>query len=220
MPTLKKIVSDLSDDIKALNIDDRFSYRFLASKFKDKIQVFIRQDARSRELLKESNIWKPINCVNLTDANTIDCDCIEDDCQLIKKSVIQIPDAYSTTYGNLIKVFTLDGTQEYKEIHAYQHPDKATREYGSGKYFWLENGYLFIPNVSYKAVKVLIIAKSPQQIDIINGTVSKCSTPLDEELNYPAYLITVAKTEVLKELSGVTARVVPDEKPNENQNLK
>lgn len=220
MPTLKKIVSDLSDDVKALNIDDRFSYRFLASKFKDKVQVFIRQDARSRELLKESNIWKPINCVELEDANAIDCNCVEDDCASIKKSKIVIPDAYSTTYGNLVKVFTLDGSQEYKEIHAYQHPDKATREYGTGKYFWLENGYLFIPNVTYKAVKVLIIAKHPQQVDIINGVVSKCETPLNEELNYPAYLITVAKTEVLKELTGATTRVIPDENPNQNQNIK
>lgn len=219
--TLKQVLSDLSSDIKALNIDDRLSYRFLASKFKDKIQVFIRQDARSRELIRESNIWKTIRCVDLKDANNIDCDCVLDDIDnTLKKSQIKIPEAYSTTYGNLIKVFTLDGSQEYKEIKGYQNKDQSNREYGSGKYFWLEDKYLCIPNTTLKAVKVLIIAKNPQEVDIINKDISPCVSPLETELNYPSYLITVAKQEALKEISGVTRPTVVDEKPNENENIK
>lgn len=217
--TLRQVLSDLNSDVKALNIDDRLSLRFLASKFRDKIGVFIRQDAKNRELLKESNIWKPIDCVELTDVSAIDC-CNVDDGQTVKKSKIKIPEAYSTTYGNLIKVFTLDLQTEYIQIKSFQAKEQTTREYGSGKYFWIENQHLFIPDSNLKAVKVLIIAKNPLEVDIINGKCDKCTSPLDAELNYPPYLITVAKSEVLKELSGITTRVIPDEKPNENENQK
>ncbi len=217
---LRQVLSDLSSDINALNIDDRKSFRFLASKFRDKIQVFIRQDMRAREMLRESNIWKPIRYVDLELIDAIDC-CIGDTEDLtISRSKIKIPEAYSTTYGNLIKVFTLDEQQEYKEIKGYQYKEQQAREYGNGKYFWLENGYLFIPATTIKKVKVLIVAKNPLEVDIINKDKSPCTSPLDAELNYPAYLITVAKQEVLKELAGITTKVVPDEKPNENENEK
>lgn len=217
--TLRQVLSDLSGDIKALNLDDRQSFRFLASKFRDKIQVFIRQDARSRELVSESNIWKSIDCVEFKDVDVIDCCDVNDD-TLIKKSKVEIPEAYSTTYGNLIKVFTLDGLIEYKEIKPFEYKDFINRPYSKGKYFWLSNKHLFVPDATFKAAKVLVIAKNPLEVDILNGKCNKCTSPLDAELNYPSYLITVAKRAVLDELSGITARTVVDEKPNLNENEK
>lgn len=217
--TLRQVLSDLSSDVNALNIDDRLSFRFLASKFKDKIQTFIRQDARSRELVSETSIWKPISCVKLKDVPAIDC-CDVDDGSFVKKSKIRIPEAYSTTYGNLIKVFTLNGSFEYKQIKSFEYKDYVNREYGNAKPFWIEDQYIYIPNSTLKSVKVLLIPKNPLEVDILNGKCDKCTSPLDVELNYPAYLITAAKKAVLEELAGVTVKVVTDEKPNENKNEK
>jgi hypothetical protein len=43
---------------------------------------------------------------------------------------------------------------------------------------------------------------------------------LDSEINYPDYLITLAKQETLKEISSVYKRVVEDEKGDNNSNIK
>lgn len=217
--TLRQVLSDLSSDINALNIDDRKSFRWLASKFKDKVQVFIRQDARSRELVRDSNIWKPINCVKLDEIKAIDC-CDIEDAGTFRQSKVKIPEAYSTSYGNLVKVFTLNGSVEFKEIKSFEYKDFVNREYGSGKYFWFVGRKIIIPDSTVESVKVLIIAKNPLDVDLLNNDCNKCKSILDAELNYPDYLISAAKQAVLQELSGVTARIVPDEKPNENLNEK
>lgn len=216
--TLRQVLSDISTDVKALNIDDRLPFRFLASKFKDKIATILSQDARGREFVLETNIWKSINCVEFKDVNAIQC-CGITDVNTIKKSLVKIPEAYSTNYGNLIKVFTLDGSKEYKQIKSFEYKDYTNREYGKPLCFWITDSHIYIPDSTLKAVQVSIIAKSPLEVDKLNGC-NKCTSPLDEELNYPPKLITAAKQAVLQELTGVTKQIVQDEKPNDNQNEK
>jgi hypothetical protein len=216
--TYRQVISDLSNDIKALNVDDRYSYRYLASKFNDAIQVFLRQDGRSREFTTETNNWKPIDCIELESVDSIKCCGVEG--EIIKKSIEKIPETFSTNYGNLIKIFTIDLQTEFKQIKSQEYKEFSTREYGVSNYFWIENGFVYIPKVTFKAVKGLVIPRNQLEVDILNKEKTVCTNPLDVEITYPSYLITIAKQEVIKILFGSTLQKVVDEKPNLNSNEK
>lgn len=219
MQKLKQIISDLATDLKAIHLDDRLSNRFLISKFRDKVQNFLRQDARSRELLKDNTVWKSITCIALEDVDPIGCGC-GPKCNILKRTTVKIPEAYNTNYGQLIKVLLVDFTKEFSPIQRNAYADYANREYSKViRVYWVENGYIYIPNLDIDNITVLILAKDPLQVDKLNGLVSECTSPLEADINYPDYLITLAKKEVLTELAGEKP-IVSDEKGDDNTNRK
>ena len=217
--SVKQILSSLATDVKAVNLDDRVSFRFLHTKFNDKIGYFLRLEAKSREILKDTTLWRSLDFIELID---VDDRLGLNDCFTLKRSKKKLPEAFNTNYGQLIKIFTLDHNIELKLIKASDYGDYTKRQYRSAKTFaaYIENGYLYIPNVTWQAVKGLIIAKNPIEVDKFNGTVSKCASPLDGEVAYPDYLIALAKREVLNELAGAYKRIVEDEKGDDNTNIK
>lgn len=219
--TLRDIVSDLATDARSKNLDDKISFRYLANKFRDKFSIFLRQEARSREIFKHTGIWRPINCIELQDVATTTCGNIGN-CYALKRSIKQIPDVYSTNYGILLKILTIDGLKEFHQLsQAFDYNDYVTREYGISKEaYWIENKYIYIPNTTVEVVKGLVIPKDPIATDKLNGSCSICTSPLDAELNYPEYLITLAKQEVMRDIDGGYKRVVEDERPNDNTNSK
>lgn len=216
--TLRKIASELALDVKALNLDDRVSFRYLISKFNSKVAYFLRLESRSREFTKDLSIWKSIGCVELEQVSTNQCG-FKDDCNTLLKSKIKIPEAYNTPYGLLIKVLTIDGRNKFTQIASNQYKDYTTMRYGgTGLLYWLEEGYIYIPNSEIEGVKVMIIPKEPSAVDAINNSCN-CIYPLDGEVNYSDYLITLAKKEVLNELLPGKS-IVQDEKGNDNTNSK
>lgn len=218
--TLRDIVSELATDVKALSGDDEISLRFLAQKFNSKLEYFIRLEARSREFAKMQNIWKPINYVPLIDV-PLAANGFTDACNNLKRSENTIPTAINTNYGLLIKVLTIDGRFEFKSIQSELSADYFKREFGvADKAFYIENNYVFVPNTDIEAIKILIVPKEPCSVDKLNGTIGKCSSPLDCVITYPDYLITLAKQEALKEISGIYKRVIEDEKTDDNTNIK
>lgn len=217
---LKNILSELSTDVKAIHSDDRISFRYLHLKFLSKLQYFLRIEAKSREILKDLSLWKTIDCIKLISINSNSCGYI-DSCNTLKRSETQIPEAYNTSYGQLIKVMSIDGLTEYSIIKSNDYSDYINRLFGIIKPpFWIENNYIYIPNTDVNYIKVMILPKNSKDVDILNGTATSCSSILDSDVNYPDYLITLAKQEVLKEISGVYKRTPEDEKGDLNTNIK
>lgn len=217
---LREILSSLATDVKAINLDDRISFRFLNTKFNDKISYFLRQEAKSREIFKDFSLWKSINCIDLIDVNSNACGFI-DECKTLKRSEKQIPEAFNTNWGQLIKILTLSEDIEFKGIRSSELSDYLNREYSKPtSVYWLQDQYIYIPNTNLETVKGLIIPKDASAVDKFNCDLSQCASPLDGIVSYPDYLITLAKQEVLKELSGVYKRTIEDEKGDDNTNSK
>jgi hypothetical protein len=215
--TLRQIASTISGDLKALNLDDYISYRYIADKFRDKIAYFLRLEARSRELIRDISIWKTIVSVELEEVGTSYCDYIG--CNTIKKSKVKIPEAFNTNYGLLLKVLTVDGSRQFTPIKSSDYILYTKMEYGGKNFhYWIEDGYLYIPNVDLEYVKVLIIPKEPIEVDVLNNPCD-CVYPLDGKLVYPDYLISLAQTEVMNDLRGRVG-IVEDEKGDDNTNIK
>lgn len=218
---LGQILSELATDIKSINVDDRTSFRYLHSKFLGKIQYFLRLESKSREILKDPNVWKTISCVDLIDVNNNSCGYI-DSCNTLKRSKVALPETLVTNSGPVIKVFTIDGRTELSVTKAQEFTDYSNREYASKRLaFWIEDKYLYIPNTTIEAVKVMLIPKDESEVDAANGsTTTGCTSALDATISYPDYLITLAKQEVLKEISSVYKQITEDERGDNNTNNK
>src|SRR5688572_9145497 len=129
MPTLRELASDIQSELKAQNIDDRYSNRFLVSRIKDKARNFIKQDADSRKLLKFNELWMTYPVIDLVEEPYINYNVDIPDARMVMRSRKPISRAFSSNYGDLLRVFTISGDIEYKLIRKYQYRDILNSEF-------------------------------------------------------------------------------------------
>lgn len=215
MVTYRSICSDIQSELKANNIDDRFSFRFLSSRIKDKIKNFVKQDADNRRFSKLSELWRPFPPIQMIEVLNIDYPIVTPNCKTLMKSKKKLPKTYSSNYGKLLRIFNISGEREYTLISKIDYVDIQNREYRDKriKYAWIEDDYLFIPDSQVEVVKALGFNEETIECD-------KCAKPLDTELSIPPYLLDIVKKDIVNELMGSTKRVVVDERPDENSNIK
>jgi hypothetical protein len=222
MQTVRSAVSDINNELASVDLDSRFSYRFIASKLRGRIENILRQDSTDRNILTISEIWKPLRCIQLEDADSISCSSYYEYCDCLKKSIKKIPSVYTGKYGNFIKIMVLDRSIEFKQIRPFEYKDIKRREFRSKKvqYFWIEEGYMYVPDCTIEEVIGYGIFKDSQEADLFNGDVSACYLPLDSTLLVPDYILDVAKQAVVGELAQINKRLVQDNNPNLNSNEK
>ena len=220
MQTYRKIISDIVSDLKAYNLDDRFSYRFILSKIIDSAEYFFSQDVDTRRILKSNDIYKTIPNFTLCQVNYGDSE-LELNIP-IQRSINKVPATFNTNYGNLIKFLNSVNSTEYKLTQFNSYYNLLRREYSSSKikYCWIEDDYLYIPDSAIPFVKVLGVFKDSQFIDYLNGKIGKDYKPLDSVLNLPDMKIKIVKDDAVQRLAGITKRMAVDENPNGNTNLK
>ncbi len=217
MQTVREAISDISDGLKALNVDDKFAFRFLANKLQGKIDTFIKQDAEGRTIFNINEIWKPLPCIKLETATYDTCSEFYEYCDIVKKSKKKIPPVFTGRYGNFIKILSLNSSKEFKVIKSFQYKDIKNREFFNklDKYCWIEEGYLFIPDSEIEEVRGLGLFKDSLSAEYFNGHCDECYKPLDAEILVPDYILEIAKTAVVAELFQ-SKRAPVDEKPNLN----
>lgn len=215
--TLRQIASDLTLDLKARNIDDHITFRYLVNKFNDKLAYYLRLEGRSRELMRDISIWQPLKCIDLIEVATNSCG--YKDCTILKRSVKKLPEAYVLNYGLMLKILTVDGLITLVPIKSNELSSRTKFEYGGGNLpYWVEDDYLYIPNTEIEVVKGLILPKNPIEVKVFNNP-CECVYPLDGEITVTDYLIGLAKKEVYMELLQ-SKQIVQDEAGNDNTNLK
>lgn len=220
MQSLRQAISDIINDLKAYNLDDKYSYRFLAEKLKGNVETFLKQDAMDRTILKLNELWKPLLKIELSDSYLYPYNRYHDS-EIIKKSIKKIPQVYTCKYGNLLKILNLNNSIEYIPTKPFAYMDIKNREIKNSKvrYYWIEDDYLYIPDASTEEVKGYGLFKNSQEADNFNGKVDECYKPLDSILLVPDYILKISKSQVVQELLVETQKV-EDSNPNLNQNEK
>ena len=216
--TNRQICSDVVEFLRANNIDDKYSYRFILSELRDAAQNYIKQDADNRRIFKQSNLWKSIPCpIQMEEVPLVECD-IEVDCTVIMKSVEKIPPTYATIYGNLLKLSNIDGSGTYKQIFPADYQDEVSRKYRDKSivYYWVIDDYIYIPDKYIQNIKVIGFFKDHTYLKIKDCLKStSCIHPLDMEFNCPDYLVKVVKSDIESKLLQGSQKPV-DNNPNLN----
>jgi len=233
--TWRQFLGDVSTSIKAISPDSYLPYRYLYYEAQSIIASFLKQDNDAKKKLSRiSSGWSEIECIDLEETPTIACSDIDVRlCDKVMKSIHPLPSMYTYTYGNIIDhvaspnlavFFNPTNPRQWNNIQKRQYKDK-TKYY----YFILDN-YLYIPvpkNVDLPIENVRIKAyfmdkKSVDDFKYLKNckdcsTKNNCKSILDYEVVIPSYLMADVKMELLKRLSGVYLKVVPDEYSNLNQ---
>lgn len=226
MPTNRQIISDIITDLRAANLDDKVSKRFILNKLRAYAKTFIKQDAESRRLLNLTDLWTDVACVEMCEYPLVDC-CNEDipDCTTVMRSKKKIPVTYETAYGELLEVHNPIYAKEFRKKTPKEYKDIKLREFQDKryKYYWMSNGYLIIPDSMVQSVRLRGVFEDPAaalKLDSCSTDRESCPRLLDQPFICPDYLESVIKQETLKDLFGFYKRVTTDENPNLNNNIK
>lgn len=223
MATNRQTISDVVGELKKLNIDDRQSNRLILSRLKDKAKYYIKQDLDSRRLFKITNIWKRIKCLNMKQVDFMECGFDIPHCFCLMKSIDKLPDSYDSNYGTLVKAYVLNGSKEYIQTTLGAYKEIKRREYNdpNTKYFWIEDGHVFVPDSDVVAVTIVGLFQNPHEVDKLNGEKeADCSSPLDAEFPCPDHILKIIKEELIMEIAKIHGATVEDEKGDLNTNRK
>jgi hypothetical protein len=136
------------------------------------------------------------------------------------KSCKPLPVTFESTYGNIVKILTLDFSKEFTKIEPFTYKDFKNRKYGPKNFYWIIDNYVYIPDSESEDVYVLGAFKYKNDVDVLNGVSNECFSFLDSPFNFPDYMVSLIKNETIKTLVAANKQIIEDVKPNLNQNDK
>lgn len=228
----KEIVSEIVNDLRALNIDDRISSRYVLSKLRGFLALYIKRENDQRRLYDYDTLWLTVPCVEMEPSNDIECcGVVIPKCKTWMRSKKPIPEIYITAQGPAIQqlqsargdiVFIKSTLKDYLKATSrrWQNPDN--------KYFWIENNHLVIPDSEIELVTLVAYFKDKKLGKELSGCPDtdcgeqdpKCALPLDEDFDCPDYLLAQVKQDTIANLFNFYKRNVVDDVPNLSTNQK
>lgn len=210
MKTLREIISTIRNVLKTVNLDDRIPNRMIAHLIQTYTTLFIRREADSRKIYKEAYLFQTI-CVDFAPYHP-EAGChpiLTYQCNEWVKSVNPIPELYTNNYSSFLKGYSLDEehTYTYKTIDGIITASK--QEFGTNRFFSLENNYIIIKNPILKQLKFRGLFVKPQNL-------SACQSVLDTPLYIPQHLLADLERSVISDLLKMNKTLTEDELPNLN----
>ena len=159
MTTIGEIVSRVRGQIKSEAQDAFMTDRYIYSLILKYAQLYMRRQDSSNKLMKFNSVWQTLAYVELIEIDKIEAKCsgIQSGCT-IKRTKETLPTFMEGYWGPLIRtVSSIDGSIEMQATSpgTYTSMTKTTSfKYNTTKYFWFLNGYLYLPNVAWDAIKV------------------------------------------------------------------
>lgn len=231
MITNRQFISDITNDIKALSIDDFVSPKFIFNKGVAIVEDFIKKD-ENFQLINLTEGWKEAECIQMQEVPVTQCDLDTMICAKLMRSKCRIPDTYSMKNRKLIRTVASVNFSNFYEPTTpkgwrsiQKRRDKSNKKY----FFWID-GYIFIPVAKADAIsspdqiRIEAYFQKPWEVDSMNGCScnknTECVKPLDYNFVCPNYLLNDVKKETVKQLSQVYLQVKTDTNPDLNQNNK
>lgn len=235
MKTYRDLYSDVIGQLRSVNIDSFISPKGVISMFIAVASDFIKKD-ENYQLINLTEGWKKVECLPLREVSITECNIDAYLCSKLMKSVDRVPESYVMKNRQIIRtVSSIDFGNFYEPTTPKGWKNIQKRKDKSGKkYFFFENGYLFIPVPkgdlgNPEAITMEIYAKYPWEVDVLNlknkqgcdscKTDTLCVKPLDYEVVVPEYLYNAVKQEVIRQLQN-SQRIVSDAAPDINENIK
>ncbi len=218
MTTIGEAISRVRNTLKAAKEDpfltDRTIY-FLLTKYG---QTLLKREDNQFRLMKISSIFQVLPYLELIDVDKVEAGCIGvySGCYF-KRSKEKLPTILNGTFGPIIRtVSSIDGTIELfrTDPGTWVSMTKTTTfKYNRNIYFWYLDGYLYIPNVDWDAVRMEAIFEG--QVDTC--TTDDCLIKQDQPLPFPEYLFSEIEQYTVKELT-ITMQV-PQDGSDDSQNI-
>lgn len=219
-----EFISRVVNGLNALNKDTQISKRYILKVGEQTVIDFVSKHLSSGKLTKDLDLITHIECLPLEQDDVIKCDIAEfRRCKKLMKSSCKLPRLFSSDFGNSItSVYSIDELIELKPISLQQYRRNLDRRAVEGvNYYYVKDGYLYIPDSDVRRVGVELITINPEEFTL-NGCgcyeeEEKCIDIYDTEFILPAkFTDNVIKT-VIQEIA-FKKQIPVDNNPNLNTN--
>ena len=221
MTTIGEAVSRIRGQIKAQVQDAFITDRYIYSLIKKYAQVYMRRQDNVNKLMKFNSVWQTLPIVELIEIDKIEAQCvgIASGC-IIKRSAKKLPTFMQGYWGPLIRtVSSIDGSIEVQPTQpgTYTSMSKTTTfKYNNHKYYWFLDGYLYLPNVTWDAIKLEGVFEE----DISKWTCDtedNCIPRYLQNLYIPEFLFSEIETQIFNTLLNTIK--IPIEDSDNKQNI-
>lgn len=223
MTTIGDAISRVRNVLKAVKEDPFLTDRFLYSLIIKYGKLLIKREDDGQKGIKANNaLVETIPCIELIDVDKVEACCIgvRTGCTF-KRSKDKLPKVMEGTNGPIIRsVTTLDQSQRLEETYpsTYANITNSTNfKYLKSKYFWYMDGYLFIPDVEWEAVRMEAIFDEDIKKYICSEDAQDCTLEQDRQMAIPDYLFAEIEQMVLKEI--LTTGQIPSDGADDSQNV-
>jgi hypothetical protein len=221
MTTIGEAITRVRAALKAVKEDafltDRNVY-FAVLKYG---KTLLKREDNQNRLMKMSSLFTYLPYIELIDVDKVEAGCtgVYSECY-IKRSKDKIPQLFDGMYGPIIRTASsIDSSiKMYRtEPGTFVSITKSTNyKYNKKVYFWYLNGYIYVPNVAWDAMKLEGIFEGDKR-DFLCPSPNDCLIRQDFQLPFPEYLFSEIEQFVIKELSN--AMQVPSNGPDDSQNV-
>ena len=221
MTTIGEAITRVRAALKAVKEDafltDRNVY-FAVLKYG---KTLLKREDNQNRLMKMSSLFTYLPYIELIDVDKVEAGCtgVYSECY-IKRSKDKIPQLFDGMFGPVIRTASsIDSSiKMYRtEPGTFVSITKSTNyKYNKKVYFWYLNGYIYVPNVAWDAMKLEGIFEGDKR-DFLCPSPNDCLIRQDFQLPFPEYLFSEIEQFVIKELSN--AMQVPSNGPDDSQNI-
>lgn len=158
MTTIGESISRVRNIIKAVTTDSFITDRVIYSLIQKYAKMYIkRQDALSSRA-KFGSLFRKLPCIELVEVDKVEACCdIKSGCTIMRTRE-KLPGVMEGAQGPLLRyVGSIDNSVEaYRTTPSlYNSMSKTTAfKYNKNKYYWLIDGYIYIPNVEWGSVLI------------------------------------------------------------------
>ena len=158
--------------------------------------------------------------VELIDVDKVEAGCmgVYSGCYF-KRTKEKLPNIFDGLFGPIIRtVSSIDGTQELYRTDPGTWTSitkSSTFKYNKRPYFWYLNGYLYVPNVDWDAIRIEAIFDGDIS-EYVCDEDAQCQIRQDQILPFPEYLFSEIEQMTVKELTMTMQ--VPQDNLDDGQN--
>jgi hypothetical protein len=218
MTTIGEAVSRVRNTLKAVKEDPFLTDRTIYYALTKYGQTLLKREDNQFRLMKISSIFQVLPYVELIDVDKVEAGCfgVYSGCYF-KRSKEKLPTIFDGAMGPIIRtVSSIDGSIEMFRTDPgtwVSITRSTTFKYNKRPYFWYLNGYLYVPNVDWDAIRVEAIFQGKVE----SCDTDPCSIRQDDPLPFPEYLFSEVEQFVIKELTMTIQ--VPTDGPDDSQNV-
>lgn len=205
MNTIGELTNRLRNQMKSTRQDAFLTDRYLYSMAMKHAKLFLRRDDGLSKILRLRTAFQALNFVELIDVDPaeVNCHCIHTGCR-IKRTKHRLPKIFDGYYGPLIRtVSSLDHSEicTSTSMAIWEQMNKQkTFKYNKHKYYWHLDGYLYLPNVEWEAIRVEALFED--DISSFNcDPEDDCLYRQDATVGIPEYMFSDIEALVIRDLS-------------------
>lgn len=222
MTTIGDSISRVRNVLKAVKEDPFMTDRFIYSVIVKYAKLLIRRQDNENKIFSFTSLFKELTFVELVDVDKVAADCagIKSHCT-IKRTKDKLPEMMEGKKGPFIKlVMSIDASKRVHETYINTYiriANSSNFKYNKTLYYWYSDGYLYIPNVEWEAIRIQALFDDDISFFNCPEDGSPCELAQNREAPIPDYLFAEIEQMALNEL--LTAGKLPSDGADDSQNI-